>query len=133
MLDLVRVVLLLVHRTCVLLLTCFATQHPNYVPILPFRRVNKPMVLPLIHPVAPVGPTPVIRPPVFIAPRPKAIAESIHCVPMAKANKSIRQIVRVVLLVPQTCVLLPTCIATQHPNYVPLLPFRRVKKPMVLI
>ena len=69
------------------------------------------MDLPLIHPVAPVGPTPVIRPPVFIAPRPKAIAESIHCVPMAKANKSIRQIVRVAST---KIVFLATCFVTNH-------------------
>ena len=112
MLDPVRVVLL-VHQTCVLLPTCFATQHPNYVLILPFRRVNKPMVLPLIHPVAPVDPTPVIHPPVFIAPRPKAIAESIHCVPMAKANKSIRQIVRVALMKIVFCPL-ATCFVTNQ-------------------
>ena len=81
--------------------------------MLPFRRVNKPMVLPLIHPVAPVGPTPVIRPPVFIAPRPKAIAESIHCVPMAKANKSIRQIVRVAST-KIVFFLLEKCFVTNH-------------------
>ena len=68
------------------------------------------MVLTEIHPVAPVDPTPVIRPPVFIAPRPKAIAESTHCVPMAKANRSIRQIVRVV----QAIALAVICIATNH-------------------
>jgi hypothetical protein len=40
--------------------------------------------------------------------------------------------VRVVLLAPQTCALRQTCIATQHPKYVPILPFRRVLVPMVL-
>ena len=64
-----------------------------------------------IHRVAPVDPTPVIRPLVFIAPRPKAIAESIHCVPMAKANKSIRQIVRVALMTIVFCPL-ATCFVT---------------------
>ena len=62
-----------------------------------------------------MDPTPVKvhRPPVFIAPRPKAIAESTHCVPMATANKSIRQIVRVA----STRIvffLLATCFVTNH-------------------
>jgi len=112
MLDPVRVVLL-APQPCVLLPTCIATPRQKYVQVLPFQRVNKPMVLPLIHPVAPVGSTPVIRPPVFIAPRPKAIAESIHCVPMAKANKSIRQIVRVALMKIVFCPL-ATCFVTNQ-------------------
>jgi len=71
------------------------------------------MVSILIHPVAPVGPTPAIQPPVFIAPRLKAIAESIHRVPMAKANKLIRQIVRVALMKIVFCPL-ATCFVTNH-------------------
>ena len=58
-----------------------------------------------------MGPTLVIRPLVFIAPRPKAIAESTHCVPMATANKSIRQIVRVAST---KIVFLATCFVTNH-------------------
>ena len=71
------------------------------------------MVLTLIHPVVPVAQTPVIRPPVFFAPRPKVIAESIHCVPMAKANKKTRQTVRVVLMKIVLCPL-ATCFVTNH-------------------
>ena len=71
------------------------------------------MALTSIHRVAPVGPTPAIQPPVFIAPRLKAIAESIHRVPMAKANKLIRQIVRVALMKIVFCPL-ATCFVTNH-------------------
>ena len=67
------------------------------------------MVLTEIHPVAPVDPTPVIRPPVFIAPRPRAIAERIRCAPMAMANKSIRQTARVASMI-----IVATCFVTNH-------------------